>query len=225
MSNSKLNNDEVVTGASFLKTNFLEDRPEIEAVFPELSKAYQDDYTNQIEIVKKLDSKFVKTKQQVKATEALYHYSNKINTEMNVVSFRFKSAGVDTALITAIKKKLRNSDIEAAVDKIGTLSQIVADNIAALEPMGIHPDYPTSLIGMGEKLLDYNVQQNKLMDEGEKMTDANKKEYDKLRKMVSKIIGAGKIVFKDDKRADFYNLRKLIQRMRAAKKDKDPGEE
>ncbi|MDR6966928.1 hypothetical protein J2X31_000928 [Flavobacterium arsenatis] len=225
MSNSRLNNDEVVTGASFLKTNFLEDRGEIEAVFPEFDKFYQEDYINQIEIVKKLDSKFAKTKQQVKATETLYDFSNKVNTEMNVVSFKFKSAGVDTTLISAIKKNLKNLDIEGAVDKIGTLSTVIADNISALQPKGITPEYPETLIETGEKLLDLNTQQNKLMDDGEKMTDANQKEYDKLRKMVSKIIAAGKIVFKEEKRADFYNLRKLIQRMRAPKRDKNPGEE
>lgn len=224
MSNSRLNNDEVVTGASFLETNFLEDRREIEAVFPEFDKIFEKDYVSQIDTVKKIDSKFAKTKQQVKASEALYNFSDTISTEMNVVSFKFKSAGVDTALISAVKKDLKKLDIEGAVDKIGTLSTVVADNILALQPKGITPDYPTSLMQMGQNLLDLNVQQNKLMDEGEKMTDANLKEYDKLRKMVSKIIGAGKIVFKEEKRADFYNLTKLIQRMRAPKRDKDPGE-
>jgi len=225
MSNSRLNNDEVVTGASFLKTNFLADREEIEQVFQEFDTDYEKQYVAQIETVKKLDRRFAKTQQQVGASQALYNFSDTINTEMNVVSFKFKSAGLDTALIATVKKDLKNLDIEGAVEKITTLSQVIAENAVVLQPKGIAPDYPSKLIEKGEKLLGLNVQQNKLMDEGEKMTDANKKEYDKLRKMVSKIIGAGKIVFKDEKRADFYNLRKLIRRMRAPEKGKDSKEE
>jgi len=225
MSNSRLNNDEVVTGASFLKTNFLADREEIEQVFQEFDTDYEKQYVTQIETVKKLDRRFAKTQQQVGASQALYNFSDTINTEMNVVSFKFKSAGLDTALIATVKKDLKNLDIEGAVEKITTLSQVIAENAVVLQPKGIAPDYPSKLIEKGEKLLGLNVQQNKLMDEGEKMTDANKKEYDKLRKMVSKIIGAGKIVFKDEKRADFYNLRKLIRRMRAPEKGKDSKEE
>ena len=225
MSNSRLNNDEVVTGATFLKTNFLADREEIQEVFQELDINYEKDYLAQIDTVKKLDRKFAKTKQQVSASQALYKFSDTISTEMNVVSFKFKSAGVDTTLITAVKKDLKKLNIEGAVEKITELSQVVADNKVALQPKGITPDYPIRLIEKGEKLLDLNAQQNKLMDEGEKMTHANQKEYNKLRKMVSKITAAGKIVFKDDKRADFYSLRKLIQRMRAPEKGKDSKEE
>jgi len=225
MSNSRLNNDEVVTGASFLKTNFLADREEIEQVFQEFDTDYEKEYVAQIETVKKLDRRFAKTQQQVGASQALYNFSDTINTEMNIVSFKFKSAGLDTALIATVKKDLKNLDIEGAVEKITTLSQVIAENAVVLQPKGIAPDYPSKLIENGEKLLGLNVQQNKLMDDGEKMTDTNKKEYDKLRKMVSKIIGAGKIVFKDEKRADFYNLRKLIRRMRAPEKSKDSKEE
>lgn len=226
MSDVRLKNDEVVTGATFLKTNFLLDRKEIEVVFPEFDSAYEAYYLNQIKVVKKLDRKYAKTQEQKKASEALYGFSDGLNTEMNALAFKFKSAGVDGFVITALKKKFKSLDMEGALDLMDDLVGVVEDNLEVLQPKGVSKEYLDSLYVKKDQLLQFNEKQNEVIDQGEKLTDVNQKEYDKLRKMISKIIGAGKIVFAAEKRADFYNLTKLIARMRSGNggKDNEEGE-
>ena len=213
--NYRLRNDEVVTGATFLKNNFLEDRAEIEIHLPEFNKEYEDDFLKQINVVKKLDRKYARTKEQVNASQKLYDYSGKVNTGLNTLSFQFKGVGLSTELITTIKNKIHKLDIEGAHDGLKDLASFTEDNLEILATKGIKPEYPSTLVDNAEKLLTLNEAQNSLIDQGEKLTKVNEKEYNKLRKMISHILGAGKIVFAEEKRRDFYLMSKLISRMRS----------
>lgn len=211
----RLRNDEVATGATFIKSRFSNDRKEIEEVFEEFDQDFQDDFDNQIEVVKKLDRKYAKTQQQVEASNRLYLCASETNTEMNRLSFKYKSAGLETTLITTVKVKLKKLDIEGAHENIKDLAEFTKDNIALLASKGVKPEYPTSLLNTADKLLGLNEKQNILIDQSQKLTKANEKEYNKLRKTIAHILKAGKIVFENDDRRDFYLMSKLIARMRS----------
>ncbi|RZJ99964.1 MAG: hypothetical protein EOO46_21420 [Flavobacterium sp.] len=213
--NYRLRNDEVVTGATFLKTNFLKDRKEIELKLPEFDTKFESDFLSQIVVVQKLDRKYAKTQEQIKASQKLYDYSGQVNTGLNTLSFQFKGVGLSTELIATIKNKIHKLDIEGAHDGLKDLASFTEDNLEILASKGIKPEYPATLVDKAEELLKLNEAQNSLMDQGEKLSTANQKEYNKLRKMISHILGAGKIVFAEEKRRDFYLMSKLVSRMRS----------
>lgn len=213
--NYRLRNDEVVTGATFLLNDLQQDRKAIEEIFSEINVEYQEDFVAQITTVKKLDSKYAKNKQQTEASQKLYNFSGKVNTQMNALSLKCKRAGVDTSLISTIKKKLHTLDIEGAYDDITDLSKTVKDKIEVLMPKGVKENYPETLLEDAEMLLQLNSEQNMLISQNEKLTEANQKEYNKLRDMITYIMSAGKITFSEQKKRKNYTMSYLVERMRS----------
>ncbi|MFY0481385.1 hypothetical protein ACI6PS_02170 [Flavobacterium sp. PLA-1-15] len=221
--NYRLKDDELITAATFITNDLVNDRAEIEVLFPEINKKYETDFIAQTATVKKLDSKYAKTKQQTAASQKLYNHSDGIHKQLNVLSLKCKRAGVQTGLITTIKKKLHNLDMEGAHQDLLNLAKFVKDNIEVLGPVGVQNDFPDAITDEAEKLLFLNGVQNSLITQGEKLTEANQKEYKKLRKMISYIMNAGRLTF-EDKRRKHYTMSDLVQRMRSfnqGKKDDD----
>ena len=213
--NLRLKNSEVTTAATFVKANFLQDRAEIETTFPEFNESYQADYLAQIEVVKKLNSKYAKTQQQTAATQKLYAFGRTISTTLNQLIFMFKGTTLSSKPISAVKVKLKSLDFEAAFEDLKTIAQLITNNLDILAPKGISVAHANKINEQAEELLRLNVLQNKIIDEGIILTEINRKEYDKLRKMIIHIMGAGKIAFAEEKRKDFYIMKKLIARLRS----------
>ncbi len=213
--------EEYVPAGTFLKTSFQRDRAELATRFSEFTPAYLTDFEAQLTKVSKLEQTITLTEEQKGVTASLYEVSNGLNKDLNFLSFYFERAGIDTAMITAIKKDLNVRNIEGATLKIEGLIQFVESKSEVLLTKGMTASFTTELAATKEDLLVKNELQNKVMNIKKQLHKDNKAEYDALYNYISVITKAGKIMYDGERKKDEYIITKLISRMRGGKSGSD----
>lgn len=211
----KMRNEEYAPGASFLLTSFEGDQAAIVSLFSEFDAAYKADFELQIKKVEKMDQGVVVSEQRKDATKLLNGMVDGLNTQLNVVAFRFQRAGLPTKLVTQVKEDLKSGNVEGGCMKMEGLIQLMVEKKTALATTGMPDSYPDELAQTTEKLRDYNKKQNELMNVGEELTSKQLNEYQVLFGYIKDICRAGKIVFDGTVKEDEYNMTKLIKRMRS----------
>lgn len=210
----KLKLEEYVLAASFLLTSFSRDRVELEEIFSEFTPAYEDEFNARLTVVKTLEQSLVLTEKQKGVTKALNQAASAMNKEFNILSFQFKRADLDTAIVSRVKRDLTSGNIEGANKKVDAVIQFLEDKSEILQSKGMKPNYITELGARNAALLKKNVQQKKLMDSRGKLTEVNKQKYKDLYEYISTITEAGKILYDGFKKEDEYTITKLISKMR-----------
>jgi len=162
-----------------------------------------------------LEKSIVLSEEEKGVTKDLYNLSNEVNNEMNFLSFYFKHSGLDTKLITDLKKDLKNDNVEGATNKMSDVIQLATAKKAVLVSKGMADSFPDELAAKRDKLSMLNNLQNEKENKLKILHEANKEVYKELYAFISKISQAGKIFFKGKKKADEYTISKLIKRMRS----------
>lgn len=210
----KLRLEEYVPLASFLQTSFTRDRAELQETFSEFTEAYEAEFLARLETVKTLEQSLVLTEQQKTVTKELYEAARAMNKELNILSFQFKRAKLDTAIMTNVKKELSKGNIEGACQKVEAVLQLLDDKREILQSKGMKPDYAVGLKHRSAVLLEKNVMQNKLMDSRGQLTEVNTQKYKDLYEYVATISKAGKILYDGLKKEDEYTVSRLVSKMR-----------
>ena len=211
----KMRNEEYAPGASFLLSSFEQDQAAIVSVFSDFDAAYLAAFELQIEKVEKMDQGLVVSEQQKDATKLLNGMVDGLNTQLNVVAFRFQRAGLPTQLVTQVKEDLKSGNVEGGCMKMEGLIQLMVEKKTALAATGMQDNYPDELAQTTEHLRVYNKKQNELMNAGEELTSKQLNEYQVLFGYIKDICRAGKIVFDGMVKEDEYTMTKLIRRMRS----------
>ena len=189
--------------------------------FPTMNAAFKDSFVAKLEFVKVLESSLVLTETQKEVTASLYAEAKLLNEELNFLSANFADAGLNTGIITSLKKDLHNGNIEGAILQLEALKQFVTAHKDELIAKDMPADYVDTLEGYKTKLAAKNKMQNEIMDNRKMLTDKNIAHYDELKKMLKRIMRNGKLVFKGTVTEDQYTTLKVVQRMRAAKRKKE----
>ena len=213
--NNNLRIQEYFPGGSFLRTSFQKDRVALAVRFPEFSIEYLSDFSAKLDEVKALEQSVVLTEDQKASTVELYAAAAELNRELNFLSFYFKRANLDSAIVSAVKKDLRKSNIEGATDKLEGVIQYITAKHDALTSKGMAADFPAELADTRDKLNNKNGLQNEKLDALKMLHKNNKAVYKDLLRYISTISEAGKIMYKGDVKADEYTISKLIGRMRS----------
>lgn len=211
----KMRNEEFAPGASFLLSSFERDQAVIVSLFSDFDAAYMAGFKLQIVKVEKMDQGLVVSEQRKDATKLLNGMVDGLNTQLNVVAFRFQRAGLPTKLITQVKEDLKSGNVEGGCDKIEGLIQLMVEKKTTLVATGMPDNYPDELDQTTDTLRDYNKKQHELMNAGEELTSKQLNEYQVLFGYIKDICRAGKIVFDGTVKEDEYNMTKLIKRMRS----------
>lgn len=206
--------EEYVPAATFLKTSFVRDREELSSRFSEFTPDYLAGFEAQLTKVTGLEQALILTEEQKGITASLYDASNVVNKDLNFLSFYFERAGLDTAIVTGVKKDLTSRNVEGACLKLAGLIQFITGKSALLESKGMNAGFPAELDAARVNLMTKNELQNKVMDTKKQLYKDNKAEYDKLYDYVSMIAKAGKIMYDGMSKKDEYTVTKLISRMR-----------
>jgi hypothetical protein len=203
--------------ADFIRTSFVRDQAAITARYPKLNDAFLEAFDQQLTVVRALDSRYLITAEQKKATEQLYAEARLLSNELTFLNSYLSEAGLDTALVTALKENLTDSNIEGALLKIEAVRQFILQHQEALEDEGMAATFPATLSAHKTSLAAQNELQNSFMNSARTLTDANKAQYNDLYDRISKIANAGKLVFRDAIQRNEYSVSRIISRMRAPK--------
>jgi len=207
--------EEYLPGALFIKASFKRDREELATRFSEYTPEYLVGFETQITKVKQIQQTLVLTEAQKQATVNLYLKADRVNVEFNFLSSYFKKCGLDTKILSEVKKDLTTHNIEGATAKIATVIQLIDANKAALVAKGMAADFSASLAVDRDYLEQENVLQNEVKNQIGALYTANKAEYDALYAYISEIAADGKIMYAKTPKAKEYTIAKIIERMRS----------
>jgi hypothetical protein len=213
--NYRLRKEEYVPAGTFLATSFLRDRVDLSSRFSEFTPDYTIAFEKQLQKVDALEQPYKMTEAQKKATLNLYFVATEMSKELNFLSFYFKRASLDPAIITAIKKDINGHNIEGACLKIKGLIDFVKSESVVLESKGMAVGFVATLETTKADLEAKNALQNEIMNNKKQLYEDNKTDYDALYDFIKTITSAGKIFYNGVVKADEYTVTKMISRMRA----------
>ncbi|WP_395074829.1 hypothetical protein [Flavobacterium sp.] len=107
--------------------------------------------------------------------------------------------------------------IEGAILKIESLKQFITANQPLLEEEGMASTFPAQLATHKTSFELKNKDQSEYMKQLKTLTDDNKAHYDELYDYISKVANKGKLLFKESRFKDEYNITKNLGKMRIFK--------
>lgn len=210
--------EEVTVLGDFVLTSFTRDLDAIKSKFPKLGETFRDSFIVKLDFVKTLESTLMLSEDKKSVTASLYNEADRLDKELNFLSSYFKDAELNTAIISAVKADLHNANIEGAILKLEGLSQFVGIHAGELVAEGMASDYATVLSDYKVSLTQKNRDQNDLLNARKQLTNANVAHYKELLQLIRKITNKGSLVFKNTVVEDEYVFKKVLQRMRVAKR-------
>jgi hypothetical protein len=210
-----LKKEEYTALGDFIRVSFERDLAAITARYPKINKAYKNEFIAKLEEVKTLESSIKLTQEQKNATKALYNEVLEVNKELNFLSSYCKDAGLDSTIVSDLKKTLSKGNVEGAVLKIESLKQYITANADALIEEGMPANFATTLNTHKTSLESKNTLQNSSLNDRKTLTKANKKQYEELYAYITKIMRSGKLVFSTSNVKEEYTISKVLSRMRS----------
>ena len=223
--NANVKIEEVAPMGDFVLTSYERDFEFIKSKFSKMDEAFRDGFIAKLDFVKVLESGLLLSEAKKGTTARLYDEAKRLNDDLNFLSTYFEDADLNPGIVTALKNDLFAHNIEGVLLKIEGVRQFVIANQTLLVAQGMDAGFADVLKDYRTSLTKKNNEQNELINNRKKLTDANKTHYEELLKMIKKITTKGKLVFKDSVVKDEYTNTKIIQRMRAAKRKKEEGGE
>lgn len=217
--NTNVRIEEITALGDFILTSYLRDFDAIKAKFAKFDNVFKDNFIAKLEFVKNLESTLMLSEQHKGVTGSLYAEAAKFNDALNFLSSYFKDAGLNSGIVSDLKKDLHQGNIEGAILKTEGLRQLVMTNKDALTAQGMPESFTDTLAEYKASLTEKNKKQNELMNDRKKLTDVNHTHYDELLGMIKQIVSKGKLIFKGTVYQDEYTTSKVVQRMRAAKRN------
>jgi hypothetical protein len=214
---TKARHEELSALGDFIRVSFARDQAVIAARFPKLGGSFLEEFTEKLEAIKVLESRWVMTQAQKRVSASLYHEAGVLSKELNFVKTYLTQAGLDTRLVMDLKKALYSNNIESAILKIENLKQYIVPNMEALELEGLAENFVQTLQSYKTSLEEKNALQNTFMNNRKALTETNRQEYMALGRYITSIMSAGRLVFDGSVLKDEYSPSKTIKRMRSAK--------
>lgn len=215
----KVRFEEYTPLGDFIMTSFVRDQPKIVDKFPKFNEAFLTAFQTKLAEVKVLESTLELTEEQKKATFELYAEADEVNKELNFLNSYFKDAGLSTDAVSDLKKSLSRGNIEGALLEMNDVKQYIEAHLDALIEEGMAADYPARLQAHRVSMAAKNALQNSVINTRKQLVEANLTEYKNLYGYISKVAAKGKLVFANSVIEDEYNITKLIQKMRAPKRN------
>ncbi|MFY0483837.1 hypothetical protein ACI6PS_14660 [Flavobacterium sp. PLA-1-15] len=207
--------EEYVPGGTFLLTSFKLHLKLMEVRFRELTPAYEAAFEAQLAKVDVLESSLVKTERQKQVTQKLYLETGATTADLEYLAYYLRRAKLGVKVLSAVRKDLKNGNVEGACKGLEDVIQYVKDHSSVLEVKGLDTHYVSVLRSKKDSLLALNVSQNEFINARKKLTSDNKGEYAALYEYISAVAEAGKIFFAGKKEEDEYTISKILARLRS----------
>ncbi|WGU68180.1 hypothetical protein QIU19_12990 [Capnocytophaga canimorsus] len=181
--------------ADFIAVSFERDLSDFSNVFKTMNDSYLEKFKQAIESAKNSVSATELKMKQKEATKKLYETSKELSDIVLLLKKYAKRANVDVSMLQETVNQLKARNVETPIKTLRDALPYLTSVANKLEDM---PDnFLDKILPLVTSLENLNTEQNKLMNEGKKISNERKPIYKNLYKYISEIAEAGKIIYKD----------------------------
>ncbi|MDT9499466.1 hypothetical protein [Capnocytophaga canimorsus] len=199
--------------ADFIAVSFERDLSDFSNVFKTMNDSYLEKFKQAIESAKNSVSATELKMKQKEATKKLYETSKELSDIVLLLKKYAKRANVDVSMLQETVNQLKTRNVETPIKTLRDALPYLTSVANKLEDM---PDnFLDKILPMVTSLENLNTEQNKLMNEGKKISNERKPIYKNLYKYISEIAEAGKIIYKDSYKKSEYTISKILARVQS----------
>ncbi|CEN42232.1 MULTISPECIES: hypothetical protein [Capnocytophaga] len=199
--------------ADFIAVSFERDLSDFSNVFKTMNDSYLEKFKQAIESAKNSVSATELKMKQKEATKKLYETSKELSDIVLLLKKYAKRANVDVSMLQETVNQLKARNVETPIKTLRDAFPYLTSVANKLEDM---PDnFLDKILPMVTSLENLNTEQNKLMNEGKKISNERKPIYKNLYKYISEIAEAGKIIYKDSYKKSEYTISKILARVQS----------
>ncbi|CEN51912.1 conserved hypothetical protein [Capnocytophaga canimorsus] len=199
--------------ADFIAVSFERDLFDFSNVFKTMNDSYLEKFKQAIESAKNSVSATELKMKQKEATKKLYETSKELSDIVLLLKKYAKRANVDVSMLQETVNQLKARNVETPIKTLRDALPYLTSVANKLEDM---PDnFLDKILPMVTSLENLNTEQNKLMNEGKKISNERKPIYKNLYKYISEIAEAGKIIYKDSYKKSEYTISKILARVQS----------
>lgn len=182
-------------------------------VFKTMNDSYLEKFKQAIESAKNSVSATELKMKQKEATKKLYETSKELSDIVLLLKKYAKRANVDVSMLQETVNQLKARNVETPIKTLRDALPYLTSVANKLEDM---PDnFLDKILPLVTSLENLNTEQNKLMNEGKKISNERKPIYKNLYKYISEIAEAGKIIYKDSYKKSEYTISKILARVQS----------
>ncbi|MFK8271931.1 hypothetical protein [Capnocytophaga canimorsus] len=199
--------------ADFIAVSFERDLSDFSNVFKTMNDSYLEKFKQAIESAKNSVSATELKMKQKEATKKLYETSKELSDIVLLLKKYAKRANVDVSMLQETVNQLKARNVETPIKTLRDALPYLTSVANKLEDM---PDnFLDKILPLVTSLENLNTEQNKLMNEGKKISNERKPIYKHLYKYISEIAEAGKIIYKDSYKKSEYTISKILARVQS----------
>ncbi|CEN33900.1 hypothetical protein [Capnocytophaga cynodegmi] len=199
--------------ADFIAVSFERDLSDFSNVFKTMNDSYLEKFKQAIESAKNSVSATELKMKQKEATKKLYKTSKELSDIVLLLKKYAKRANVDVSMLQETVNQLKARNVETPIKTLRDALPYLTSVANKLKDM---PDnFLDKILPMVTSLENLNTEQNKLMNEGKKISNERKPIYKNLYKYISEIAEAGKIIYKDSYKKSEYTISKILARVQS----------
>ncbi|AWL78148.1 hypothetical protein DKB58_03900 [Capnocytophaga canimorsus] len=199
--------------ADFIAVSFERDLSDFSNVFKTMNDSYLEKFKQAIESAKNSVSATELKMKQKEATKKLYETSKELSDIVLLLKKYAKRANVDVSMLQETVNQLKARNVETPIKTLRDALPYLTSIANKLEDM---PDnFLDKILPLVTSLENLNTEQNKLMNEGKKISNERKPIYKNLYKYISEIAEAGKIIYKDSYKKSEYTISKILARVQS----------
>ncbi|GIM58828.1 hypothetical protein ACILD6_00590 [Capnocytophaga canimorsus] len=199
--------------ADFIAVSFERDLSDFSNVFKTMNDSYLEKFKQAIESAKNSVSATELKMKQKEATKKLYETSKELSDIVLLLKKYAKRANVDVSMLQETVNQLKARNVETPIKTLRDAFPYLTSVANKLEDM---PDnFLDKILPLVTSLENLNTEQNKLMNEGKKISNERKPIYKNLYKYISEIAEAGKIIYKDSYKKSEYTISKILARVQS----------
>ena len=215
--------EEVTAIAGFVANSLTADL----ALFQEYSPAFTQTLIEQIRTKQNLcislEESDITTQRLKSVTAQLVDKEQGLRPILNKVEGYLKLAGsgldiaVDSFGLKAVRDAVSRGNDEGVIASLQTLVKNINRNLPVLLAQGLKPEIADALMAVSAEIKQLNEEQNQLINDRSRNTDANIKDYNELWNMITPVFETARSIFRgvDEVKLKEYTISALLKRVNA----------
>lgn len=218
----KIKNQDMLPLADMVMESFKRDQAAFEAENKKYNVTFLNAFISQIEVLDKMEQAEALLTEQKKVTKEINGFIDTLYKPLKFLGVSMEDAKLPTKICQETIDSLRRRDMEASIDHLKSLLQIVNTNLDALTLEGMNPDTPSFLENNLKDIITKSTLQNKLKQKHQLACSTNTGSYSGLyTTYIAPICKLGKVIFFKDPKIKEYTVSELLKKVHTKGKGKN----